>query len=166
MRSRTACAYSSSVISKYRMGPPRAVDRVSATSITVGSSAMSSYAFRSAEQEPGGQGWKPIVEAYLSANIATIRKRDAPSGSWYRAAAIREREREDRIRASMVSYKDQLVRFMPGSRTTQMRTRVLCELFHDDWSDCASQDAAGPGAAARAGYCKRVLAQELQSDRI
>jgi hypothetical protein len=44
----------------------------------------------------------------------------------------------------MVSYKDQLVRFMPGSRAAQREKRVLCDLFHDDRCDCARQDAEDP----------------------
>jgi len=118
---------------------------------------MSSYLLRSPEQAPGRVGWKAIGEVYLSAEHCDHPEKGCPWRLLVPGCRDPE-EREDRIRASMVSYKDQLVRFMPGSRATQMRTRVPCELFHDDWSDCDSQDAAGPGAAARAGYCKRVLA--------
>jgi TetR/AcrR family transcriptional regulator, transcriptional repressor for nem operon len=83
---------------------------------------------RAAEQAPPGTAWKAIVTEYLSLDHCNHPGMGCPLAALGPEMARSEPDVKRRIVEEMVSYRDQLVRLMPGRRAVD-RERAFFVIF-------------------------------------
>jgi TetR/AcrR family transcriptional repressor of nem operon len=83
---------------------------------------------RAAEQSPPATAWKAIVTEYLGLDHCDHPEKGCPLAALAPEMARSEPEVKTRIGEEMVSYKDQLVRLMPGRRAVD-RERAFFVIF-------------------------------------
>ena len=71
-----------------------------------------------AEQLPPGEAWKAIVEAYLSLELCDHPDRGCPLAALSPELARADKKMKPQIVAELVNYKNRMVPFMPGRRTS------------------------------------------------
>jgi TetR/AcrR family transcriptional repressor of nem operon len=80
------------------------------------------------ENAPAGSAWKAMITAYLSLDHCEHPETGCPLAALGTELARSGKDVRTRISVDMVSYKDQLVRFMPGRRAAQ-RERAFFVIF-------------------------------------
>jgi len=83
---------------------------------------------RVAKQAPPGAAWKAVVTEYLGLDHCNHRENGCPLAALAPELARSEPEIKNRIVGEMVSYKDQLVQWMPGRRAVD-RERTFFVIF-------------------------------------
>ena len=71
-----------------------------------------------AEKLPPGEAWKAIVEAYLSQELCDHPERGCPLAALSSELARADKNMKPQIVAELVRYKNRMVPFMPGRRTS------------------------------------------------
>jgi TetR/AcrR family transcriptional repressor of nem operon len=81
-----------------------------------------------AEQAQTGSAWKAIVKTYLSAEHCDHADRGCPLAALAPELARAGKKIRARILAEMITYKDQMLRFMPGRRAAD-KERAFFAIF-------------------------------------
>ena len=89
---------------------------------------MGARLIRVAEQSPPSTAWKAMVTEYLSQDHCDHADRGCPLAALGPELARADSDLKKRFGASMVEYKAQLVRFMPGRRTAD-KERAFFAIF-------------------------------------
>src|SRR5262249_20996372 len=81
-----------------------------------------------AEQSPSGEAWKAIVKTYLSLGLCEHPERGCPLASLAPELARADKNMKPQITAELVNYKNRMLPFMPGQRTTD-KERAFFAIF-------------------------------------
>jgi hypothetical protein len=117
---------------------------------------------RAAEQARPGEGWKAIVKTYLRPEFCEHPERGCPLAALAPELARADKGMKPQIVAELVNYKNQMLPFMPGRRTVDIKTT---------WSKSRlSVEVNGQGsvfgcyaASLPLSACIRCLSQQLSS---
>ena len=77
---------------------------------------------RAAEQARPGEGWKAIVKTYLRPEFCEHPERGCPLAALAPELARADKGMKPQIVAELVNYKNQMLPFMPGRRTADIKT--------------------------------------------
>jgi len=77
---------------------------------------------RAAEQARPGAGWKAIVKTYLRPEFCEHPERGCPLAALAPELARADKRMKPQIVAELVNYKNQMLPFMPGRRTVDIKT--------------------------------------------
>ena len=83
---------------------------------------------QAAEQSQPGTAWKAIVRAYLGPGHCDHPERGCPLAAMAPELARGGKQMRARVLAEMTSYKDQMLRFMPGRRVAD-KERAFFVIF-------------------------------------
>ena len=83
---------------------------------------------RAAEQSPPGKAWKAIVKTYLRAEMCEYPEHGCPLATLAPELARVDKRMQPQILAELVNYKNRMVPFMPGRRTTD-KERAFFAIF-------------------------------------
>jgi len=91
---------------------------------------------RAAEQARPGAGWKAIVKTYLRPEFCEHPERGCPQAALAPELARADKGMKPQIVAELVNYKNQMLPFMPGRRTVDIKTtwsksRLSVEVVHE-----------------------------------
>jgi TetR/AcrR family transcriptional repressor of nem operon len=103
-------------------------DDLLAASVTEAFREMGARLIKVAEQSPPSAAWKAIVTEYLSHDHCDHPDRGCPLAALGPELTRADRDLKKRFGASMVEYKTNLVRFMPGRRTVD-KERAFFAIF-------------------------------------
>lgn len=81
-----------------------------------------------AEQTPPGEAWKAIVKTYLRPELCEYPDRGCPLAALAPELARVDKRMKPQIVQELVNYKNQMLRFMPGRRTTE-KERAFFAIF-------------------------------------
>jgi TetR/AcrR family transcriptional regulator, transcriptional repressor for nem operon len=81
-----------------------------------------------AEQAPPGEAWKAIVKTYLRPEMCEHPERGCPLAALAPELARADKRMKPQIVAELVSYKSQMLPFMPGRRTVD-KERAFFAIF-------------------------------------
>ncbi len=81
-----------------------------------------------AEQSPPGETWKAVVKAYLSLELCEHPDRGCPLTALSSELARSGKRMRSQIFAELVKYKDRMLPFMPGRRTSD-KERAFFVIF-------------------------------------
>jgi hypothetical protein len=77
---------------------------------------------RAGEQARPGAGWKAIVKTYLRPEFCEHPERGCPLAALAPELARADKGMKPQIVAELVNYKNQMLPFMPGRRTVDIKT--------------------------------------------
>jgi TetR/AcrR family transcriptional repressor of nem operon len=83
---------------------------------------------RAAKQSPAGEAWKAIVKAYLRSEMCEHPEHGCPLATLGPELARVDKRMKPQIVAELVNYKNRMVPFMPGRRTTN-KERAFFVIF-------------------------------------
>jgi TetR/AcrR family transcriptional repressor of nem operon len=83
---------------------------------------------RAAEQSHSGEAWKAIVKSYLSLEYCDHAEHGCPLTALAPELARGGKTMRSQLFAELVNYRDQMVSFMPGRRTTD-KERAFFVIF-------------------------------------
>jgi TetR/AcrR family transcriptional repressor of nem operon len=83
---------------------------------------------QAAEQSHSEEPWKAIVKTYLTLEYCDHAERGCPLATLAPEMARVDKEMRGQILAELVKYRDRMIPFMPGRRTTD-RERAFFQIF-------------------------------------
>lgn len=83
---------------------------------------------RAAEQSPPGEAWKAIVKTYVRKEMCEYPEHGCPLAALAPELARVDKRMKPQILAELVNYKNRMVPFMPGRRTTD-KERAFFAIF-------------------------------------
>jgi TetR/AcrR family transcriptional regulator, transcriptional repressor for nem operon len=89
---------------------------------------MANFLAQAAKQSPPGTAWKVLVKAYLSPEHCDHPERGCPLAALAPELARGGKEMRAAILAEMTTYKDRMLRFMPGRRAAD-KERAFFVIF-------------------------------------